>query len=177
MSVILKQIHSVPTFSSEIMAWAIFTFRQARTHAVSLSVCVSLSLSLCLMNGIGSGPLWLCSNLPLKISTIFPIKKDKPERPHTAVFFSKTHQRVRHLLISAYTFTHIYKCARFLRYLPQPKGPRGLCQEPPRLCQPTGVWRPFEGGNLSNRTIELKCTLVRSALSLPLCTITCLVLK
>lgn len=36
MSVILKQNHSVPTFSSEIMAWAIFTFRQARTHAAFL---------------------------------------------------------------------------------------------------------------------------------------------
>lgn len=41
-----------------------------------------------------------------------------------------------------------------------------------------GGWGGFKGGGgPSNTTIELKCTLVRSALSLPLCTITCLVLK
>ena len=166
------------------MAWAIFTFRQAKTHAVSLSLSLSLSLSpslslsLCLMNGIRSGPLWLCSNLPLKISTIFPIKKINPRTSsHGCILQQNTPASKTSTHICLYIYSYLQVPVHFCVVYLQPKGPQGLCQEPPWLCQPSGVWRPFEGGNLSNRTIELKCTLVRSALSLPLCTITCLVLK
>lgn len=96
MSVILKQIHSIPTFLSEIMASAIFTFKQARTHAVSLSP--SRSLARCLMNGIGSGPLWIWSNLPLKIYTISRLNKKKNKT------FSHSFAKMRQLISCTLTY-------------------------------------------------------------------------
>lgn len=127
MSVILKQIHSVPYFSSEIMAWAIFTFRQAGTHAVSRSP--SPSLSLCLMNGIRSEPPWFRSNLPLKICTNYQYKK----RAQSSLCSCTCLQNTLAHKISAQILTTCLAVNMISVLYPCGKGP-GLRQEPPNCA-------------------------------------------
>lgn len=109
------------------------------------------------MNGIRTGPPWLWSNLPLKISTICRARREKKNKPqrllHSPVPLQKHTQWISHLLISISTFTYISSSVPNLRAVDrgQKRGPRQDSLGASWLCQSTGVWRPFEGESVKWR--------------------------